>query len=129
MATPKRRRPLSPHLQIYRPQITSVLSILHRLTGIFLSFAVLGLVVWLWALAVSPACFEGISTFLSAWYGKSLLLGVLFSFFYHLLNGVRHLVWDAGYGFELHQVTYSGWTVVGLSGAATLFCAVRYLWG
>ncbi len=129
MATPKLKRPLSPHLQIYRPQITSVLSILHRLTGIFLSFAVLALVAWVWALAVSPVCFEEISIFLSTWYGKIIFFGVLFSFFYHLLNGVRHLFWDAGYGFELPQVTYSGWIVVGLSGAATLFCAGRYLWG
>lgn len=128
MATPKWKRPLSPHLQIYKPQITSVLSILHRLTGIFLSFAAISFVVWVWALAMSPSCYEWMTGQLSAWYGKLLMLALFFSFFYHLANGVRHLIWDMGYGFELRQVTFGGWVVVGFSGGATVFYALRYIW-
>lgn len=129
MKTSGGERPLSPHLQIYKPQITSVLSILHRFTGIFLSFSAIGFVVWVWALAVNPFCYAWMRGQLSVWYGKLLILSLLFSFFYHLANGIRHLIWNTGYGFELRQVTFGGWIVVGFSGGATVFYAVRYIWG
>lgn len=105
-------RPLSPHLQIYRPQITSVLSITHRLTGIALYLGLLLWTLWLFTLAAYPDCHAWLTAHVSAWYGQIALLGWTFCFFYHLLNGVRHLAWDAGVGFDLPSVTRTGWVVV-----------------
>jgi succinate dehydrogenase / fumarate reductase cytochrome b subunit len=112
---PPTNRPLSPHLQIYRPQLTSVLSITHRATGVFLSAASLLLVVWLMALADGPDAFATIQTHLTAWYGRIFMLATSFSLFYHLCNGIRHLFWDIGKGFELETAYKSGWAVVILS--------------
>jgi succinate dehydrogenase / fumarate reductase, cytochrome b subunit len=108
-------RPLSPDLQIYRPQLTSVLSISHRITGIVLSFGTLLLISWLIAAAVGPQAYSAVRGFIHSWLGLLLLLGWTFSFFFHLCNGIRHLVWDAGYGFELRTIYASGWTVVAAS--------------
>lgn len=105
-------RPLSPHLQIYDPQITSVLSILHRATGVALSFGALFLVYWLSAAALGPDEFERAQTFIGSWFGQLVLLVVSFSLFYHLANGIRHLIWDAGYGFELSVLRLTGIIVV-----------------
>ena len=105
-------RPLSPHLQIYRPQLTSVLSILHRLTGVFLAVGLLALVYWLSALSQGPESYLETTLILGSLPGKLLLLGWTLSFFFHLLNGIRHLFWDAGKGFELSQVYSSGWIVI-----------------
>lgn len=122
-------RPLSPHLQIYRPQITSVLSILHRATGIVLYFGALGLTWWLFALAASPECFLQMQIFLKSILGQIALFGWTFCMFYHLCNGVRHLLWDAGQGFELSQVYLSGWVVVVGSIALTFVTWVGILTG
>lgn len=108
----RRERPLSPHLQIYRPQLTSVLSITHRGTGVVLTLGALAWAGWLLALAAGPAAFETAQGHLGAWYGQVLLLLWSVALFYHLANGIRHLFWDAGYGFELHQVYASGYAVV-----------------
>jgi succinate dehydrogenase / fumarate reductase cytochrome b subunit len=105
------QRPLSPHLQIYKPQITSMLSITHRLTGLVLTTAVVALVFWVFALASKPACFYAMLQFYQSWFGKFLLWGWWTSFFYHFANGIRHLVWDTGFGFELKETYASGWTV------------------
>jgi len=105
-------RPLSPHLQIYRPQLTSVLSILHRLTGVFLAVGLLALVYWLSALSQGPESYLDATLVMGSLPGKLLLLGWALSFFFHLLNGIRHLFWDAGKGFELSQVYSSGWMVI-----------------
>ncbi len=113
-------RPLSPHLQIYRPQLTSVLSILHRLTGIALAAGTLLLVWWLVAVAAGPATFETVQGFIGSWFGRALLLGWSYALFYHLANGIRHLAWDAGWGFELKTVYLTGWTVIWASVALTL---------
>lgn len=113
-------RPLSPHLQIYRLQITSVLSFSHRLAGLALSLGTLLLVWWLVALATSPQAFAGVQSFVGSWFGRFLLLGWTFSLFFHLANGIRHLCWDAGYGFEIKTATTSGWVVVGASVALTV---------
>ena len=113
-------RPLSPHLQIYRPQITSVLSITHRATGIALSVGTLLLVWWLLAAANGPEAFSHVSAFVKSWFGILLLLGWTWSLFYHLLAGLRHLVWDAGYALELPQVELGGWIVVGGSIGLTI---------
>ncbi|MEW5703880.1 MAG: succinate dehydrogenase, cytochrome b556 subunit [Pseudomonadota bacterium] len=122
-----RKRPLSPHLQIYRPQITSVLSILHRFAGILLAVGTLHLVYWIAAAAAGPEAFATAQTFTATWIGRLLLFGWTAAFFYHLANGIRHLVWDTGYGFELGTVTASGWTVVAATVVLTLISwAVGY---
>lgn len=106
-------RPLSPHLQVYRPQLTSVLSITHRATGVVLSIGTLLLVYWLLALAAGPQAFETARGFFVSWIGRLLLLAMTFSLFFHLCNGIRHLFWDIGKGFELKTVYASGKAVVG----------------
>ena len=87
----KIQRPLSPHLQIYSPQITSVLSILHRITGAILTVSTVFLAYWLLAAAHGPNAFERAQAIVGSWFGQLVLLGVCFSFFYHLANGIRHL--------------------------------------
>jgi succinate dehydrogenase cytochrome b subunit len=119
-------RPLSPHLQIYRPQITSVLSITHRATGIALSLGTLLLAWWLIALAAGPGPYGAVQGFLGSWIGRLLLFGWSWALFYHLCNGIRHLFWDAGLGFELPTVYRSGWTVVAASVVLTF---VAWFWG
>src|SRR5579872_4272728 len=94
------QRPLSPHLQIYKPQYTMVLSFAHRLTGVLLSLGALLLVWWLWALADGEDSYAFAMQWLTMGWVKLLLLGLLFSFCYHLCNGLRHLAWDLGFGFE-----------------------------
>ncbi|HLG48601.1 MAG TPA: succinate dehydrogenase, cytochrome b556 subunit [Reyranella sp.] len=111
-------RPLSPHLQIYRPQLTSVLSILHRATGIALAVGALYLALWVMC-AMSPRAYSTFQSFNTSLLGRFVLGGWLFSGFYHLCNGIRHLFWDAGYGFELKDAYRSGWIVVGVSLVAT----------
>lgn len=106
------RRPLSPHVQIYRPQLTSVLSFTHRVTGVLLAIAIVGLVGWLAAVAAGPETYALVRGLLGGVGGRLLLLLVTFAFFYHLCNGVRHLCWDTGRGFELRQIYASGWAVV-----------------
>ena len=119
-------RPLSPHLQIYKPQLTSILSILHRMTGVALAVGTLMLVWWLVAAAAGPQPFDAAQGFIASWVGRLLLLGWTFSLFYHLCNGIRHLFWDAGYGFELPSVYASGWAVVV---ASMVMMVGSWLWG
>jgi succinate dehydrogenase / fumarate reductase cytochrome b subunit len=111
-------RPLSPHLGIYRPQLTSILSILHRATGIALAVGALYLAVWVMC-ATNPRAYSHFQSFNTSLLGRFVLGGWLFSAFYHLCNGIRHLFWDAGYGFELKDAYRSGWIVVGVSLVAT----------
>ncbi len=114
------QRPLSPHLQVYKPQLTSMLSILHRATGVALAAGTLVLVWWLVAAAASPAYFAFVQGFVGSWIGLILLFGWTYALFYHLCNGVRHLFWDAGLGFELETAYASGWAVVAVSIGATV---------
>lgn len=104
-------RPLSPHLQVYRWQWTMAYSILHRATGIALSIGTILLVWWLIALASGPEAFATIQAILGSWVGRLALFGWTFAMFYHLANGIRHLVWDAGYGFDLAVAAKSGHSV------------------
>ena len=113
-------RPLSPHLQIYRPQLTLVLSITHRATGIALSVGTVMLVWWLVAAAAGPGPFAAAQWFLGSWLGVILLLGWTWSLFYHLCAGIRHLVWDSVHGLDLPQVYRGGWIVVGASAVLTI---------
>jgi succinate dehydrogenase / fumarate reductase cytochrome b subunit len=105
-------RPLSPHLQIYRRQLTSVTSILHRLTGIGLAAGLLYLVWWLVAAASGLESFDRLQSFNGTIIGRLLLFGWTIAFFYHLLNGIRHLAWDAGWGFELPTAYRTGTAVL-----------------
>lgn len=109
------KRPLSPHLQVYKPQLTSLLSIIHRGTGIFLSFGALLLTCWLVALATSEQAFNNLQQYNSAWYGKLALIAFVFSLYFHLANGVRHLFWDAGFGLEISTTYKSGYAVIAFS--------------
>jgi len=97
----KAKRPLSPHLQVYRPQFTSALSIFHRITGVALAAGTLLLTYWLVSLAMGDQAYAAAQSFIGSFIGRLLLFGWTLAFFYHLSNGVRHLFWDAGYGFEL----------------------------
>lgn len=113
-------RPLSPHLQIYRWQLTSVLSILHRATGVVLSAGTILLVWWLVAAASGPESYEGVEDFLGSWLGLLLLFGWTVSLFYHLCNGIRHLVWDTGHALDLPSTYLGGWLVVAATGVLTV---------
>ncbi len=116
----QRQRPLSPHLQVYKPQLTSVLSIVHRLTGVALSIGSLLLAWWLLAAAAGPEAFGTAQAFLGSWFGQLVLLGFSFSLFYHLCNGVRHLIWDSGHLLEIEDVYRSGWIMLGTAVALTI---------
>lgn len=128
MATPQ--RPLSPHLQVYRWQIQMVTSILHRATGIFLSVGSLIIAAGLLSLATGPDAWNCFSGMAGAWYGRLFLLGWTWSFAYHLLNGIRHMVQDAGYGFSIPAFIRSSWaSVIGSLLLTVLVCAVVYVRG
>lgn len=105
-------RPLSPHLQIYRWQLTMTLSILHRATGIALAVGTAFLVSWLWSAAYSPKCFADLNAFFTGILGRIMLIGWSFAFYFHLCNGIRHLGWDIGRGFEIQAAYRSGYIVL-----------------
>jgi succinate dehydrogenase / fumarate reductase cytochrome b subunit len=108
-------RPLSPHLGVYRWQITMTLSILHRATGIALAVGTLLVIAALLALATGPESFVKVQGFCASPVGVFLLIGWTWSLCYHLCNGIRHLAWDAGWGFEIPRTYVTGWTVVIMS--------------
>jgi succinate dehydrogenase / fumarate reductase, cytochrome b subunit len=113
-------RPLSPHLQIYRWYLTMALSIGHRVTGIGLALGLLLLTWWLLALAGGPETFATVEAVKDSWIGVLVLFGYTFVLFYHLGNGIRHLVWDAGYGFDIQVAAHSGLAVLAFAGALTV---------
>ena len=107
-----RSRPLSPHLQVYRLPLPALTSISHRATGVLLAAGSLVLVYWLAAVAGGPDAFAEAQARLGSLPGRALLLLLTFSLFYHLGNGIRHLFWDAGVGFELRTAHASGVAVI-----------------
>jgi succinate dehydrogenase / fumarate reductase, cytochrome b subunit len=113
--TLKRERPLSPHLQVYRWQITMTLSILHRVTGVALVAGAFGLAWWLVAMAFVGEAWNTFNALATSPFGMVLLFGFSACLVYHLCNGIRHLLWDIGWGFEIPQLYASGWTVVALA--------------
>lgn len=117
---PELHRPLSPHIQVYRWQITSVLSITHRLTGLWLGVGAFALSAWLVMLVDAPAAFRAYVGFFHTPFGIFFLVTWSWALFYHLLNGLRHLFWDLGWGFERARYVATGWTVVVLSLALTI---------
>lgn len=106
------KRPLSPHLQVYRPQITSVLSITHRITGIGLTIGIFFFLYWLAAIAAGVEAYSEAIVFFRGYFGQLILWLCLFGGYYHLSNGIRHLAWDMGYGFSLKAVRITGWVVI-----------------
>jgi succinate dehydrogenase / fumarate reductase cytochrome b subunit len=119
-STALRSRPLSPNIQIYRPQLTSVLSIANRMTGIVLCLGAVGLVGWLAAAAAGSQPYAVAETTIGSPLGQIVLFGCTFAFFLHLCGGIRHLFWDTVHGFSLRSIYISGWTVVIGSVALTL---------
>ena len=109
---PEINRPLSPHVGIYKWQVSNTLSILHRATGVFLSLGSLALVAWIVATALGQSSYDAVLSILSSPLGLLVLFGQSFALFYHLANGIRHLVWDAGYGFDKHVAQKSGWVAL-----------------
>ena len=115
-----RPRPLSPHLQVYKPQLTSILSIFHRGTGIVLSIGSIFLVSWILVLTLGESAYQIYSQLVNNWFGKLVIFGFTFGLFYHLSNGIRHLFWDAGYGYDLKDAYISGFAVIISSISLTL---------
>lgn len=113
--TTTRPRPRSPDIQIYKPQLTSVLSIVHRMTGVALSVGSVLLVAWMVAVAAGGESYAMVDSWLRSWLGIVLLVGWTFALFYHLCNGIRHLAWDLDFGFELRSIYLTGWIVVAAS--------------
>ena len=122
-------RPLSPHLQIYRWQLTSVMSILHRASGIALAVGAILLVSWLGAAADGPQAYGSFQRFIGSWFGLLLLFGWSVALFYHLCNGIRHLWWDTGRGLDLPSVYASGWAVLGGTAVLTVIAWIAGLAG
>lgn len=117
------RTPLSPFLQ-YRPQLTSVLSITHRITGVLLCAGAVLLSLWLVAIAAGAETYDAISGHIAAWYGRFVIFGFVFSLYYHLCNGIRHLFWDMGLGLEIKTAYRSGYVVL----VATLLLTIVTFW-
>ncbi len=125
---PRGNRPLSPHLQIYRPQWTSFTSILTRITGNALIVSTALIVWWLIAAATGPDAFAVADGVLRSWFGDLVLLGSLWALWYHTLAGFRHLVWSTGRFMEIHRAETFGKIITGLSVVLTLLTVV-ILWG
>lgn len=119
-----KERPLSPHIGIYRWPITMVTSILHRASGIGLAFGLIALVAWLMSVASGPESYLYFSTFMSSPFGRLMLVAWTLAFSYHLANGIRHLFWDAGYGFEKARANATAWTVLA---AAVVLTALYWM--
>ncbi len=105
-------QPLSPHLTIYRWPITMFVSLFHRGTGVAMSVGLIAFVIWLEAIALGAVQYEMLKHFMDSFIGQFMLLGWCFSFFFHLSNGIRHLIWDTGRLFEKNQVDTSAWFVI-----------------
>ena len=122
-----KERPLSPHLQVYKPTLNMALSVFHRGTGTVLALSTPLLVYWLLTLAAGPEAYAELQECLSSWIFKVVLLGYVFSMSYHLCNGIRHLFWDVGRGYENEEVTRSGVIVICVAVVLTLSVFVMAL--
>lgn len=119
-------RPLSPFMlgQVYRLQLTSLTSLMHRVTGVGLTLGGFLLVWWLLAAATGPESFAFIDGLLTSWFGAIVMTGLLAALWYHFCNGVRHLVWDAGYGYEIGVAEQSGYAVIAATAALTVLTLI-----
>lgn len=113
-------RPLSPHLQVYKLPLPPILSILHRGTGVVLAIGSLLVAYWLGAIATGPEAYASASSLLGSWFGKLILFGWTWALFYHLCNGIRHLLWDFGFGFDLPTAYLTGKVVIAASAILTV---------
>ncbi len=116
----KAARPLSPHLTVFRPLVTMVMSILHRITGGALYFGMILLAWWLLAAATGPEAFAVANGFFGSWFGLLILLGFTWAFLHHLLGGIRHLVWDTGAGYSKAVRNGMAWATIGGSLVLTI---------
>ncbi len=107
--------PISPHLQIYRLPLSALLSITHRITGVVLAFGAVLLVLLLASAADGAKSYAGFIPHLQSWYGQLMLLGIVFSLYLHFCNGIRHLFWDVGKGFELETVDLTAKLAIGIA--------------
>lgn len=114
-------RPLSPHLQIYRPQISMMSSISHRASGILLAAGAVLAVIWLVAAANGPDALETANAIFGSWLGQLIMFFWSFALFYHLCNGIRHLIFDLGLGMDLETARTTGFAAIGIAAALTLF--------
>ncbi len=120
-------RPLSPHLQVYKLPLPALMSIFHRATGVFLTLGTILLSIWIISLATGADNFDAVRSFIGSLIGQLLLLGWTFSLFYHLFNGIRHLYWDMGKGFEMKSVYTSGYlTIIGAAVLTVLAWIIGY---
>lgn len=117
-------RPLSPHLQVYRFQLHMAMSILHRITGAALVVGTFLLIYWIASAAHGPEAYEAVVGFLTSWLGYLLIFGWSVALFYHLCNGIRHLVWDTGQLFEIDQIRTSGYVVLAATAILTVLAWV-----
>lgn len=124
-----RERPLSPHLTVYRRQLTMVLSISHRMSGVALSAGALGLVAWLLTLAAGPAAYAQWQALAGSLPGRAVLFLMSLALVYHLLNGLRHLLWDSGRAMDIPSVYRTGYAVLGLTVVLTAALWVAALGG
>ena len=120
MRSARPERPLSPHLQIYRPLINMVMSIVHRITGAALYFGALVLAWWLIAASLGPAELDAVNGYLGSWLGQIVLVGLLWSLIHHALGGIRHFIWDVGRGYELATIDLLSWLTIVLSIVLTI---------
>ncbi len=127
-----RQRPLSPHLQIYRPTINMVMSIVHRITGTALYAGTLLLAWWLFAAATSPAYFDFVNGLFATWPGMIVLAGFSWALIHHALGGLRHFVWDTGAALDIGSVDLLSWATIVLSvlltGVLWLYIACERGW-
>ena len=125
---PSGNRPLSPHLQVYRPQLTSILSFLHRITGVVIWAGAVMMTYWIASATYGPEAFARAQWFLGSWFGRLVLLGLTGATFYHLANGIRHLAWDIGWGYEMDKLNISGWAVLIFTGVMTVLTFLAGYW-
>lgn len=114
------KRPLSPHLSIYKPIPTMVMSILHRITGVALYFGTFLLAWWLFAAASGQAYFDWVNGFFASWFGRLILFGYTWALMHHLAGGLRHFLWDTGRGFDKHFSIKLAWATLAFSTLATI---------
>ncbi len=115
----QRNRPLSPHLTVYRLPLVALMSIAHRASGTTLAVGLIALTAWLLSAASGPAAFAQAHALAVSPLGRLVCVGFTAALFYHLTNGIRHLMWDAGHGYDLHKARRSGWLVLGATAGLT----------
>jgi succinate dehydrogenase cytochrome b subunit len=126
--TKARERPLSPHLQIYRWPLPMAMSIVHRATGIALYYGTVLVAWWLIAAGAGPNAYSKIGGFINSWFGRLVLFAYTWTLIHHMLGGIRHLIWDSGYGFEPHErESLSFATIAGSVGLTLVLWVIGYM--